>query len=101
MKEVEDIVLLIKMGESVQMPRREVFSHFPVLRVIKVVKDGVPIGTEFFPGAQSVPSTRHPKTIRLVNLNWNGVDVRVLYDSTSKQVSLVSGNVDSVSIRVI
>lgn len=101
MKEVEDVLLLIKMGESVQMPRREVFSHFPSLRIIKVVKDGIPIGTEYYPGAQSLPSTTHQKTIRLINLNWNGIKVNAEYDSTSKLVKVISGNVDSVTIKVI
>lgn len=101
MKEVEDVTLLIKMGESTQMPRREAFSHFPLLRVIKVVKDGIPVSTEFFPGAQSVPSTIHQKTIRLINLNWNGIMVKAEYDSTTKLVKVTGGNVDSVTIKVI
>lgn len=101
MKEVEDVVLVIKLGDSAMMPRREVFSHFPVLRVIKVVKDGIPISTEFFPGAQSLPSTTHQKTIRLINLNWNGIVVKGEYDSTTKLVKVTGGNVDSVTIKVI
>lgn len=91
---------IMKVGEETKVEARSPFSAFPSLHVVKVVKDGLHVDTSFFPTAASLPSTKHPNTIRLLNLNWNGYSVKAEYDDSSKLLKVLSGNVDSVTIRI-
>lgn len=94
-----DQVMLPVNGEMV-IPPRDPSSPLPKLTVIAVVRDKQTTNTVFWPAAGSVPSTRHPKTIRFINLDWDGVKVKVEYDDSSKVLKVLSGNVDSVVIGI-
>lgn len=100
MSEKEEFIYIMKAGEEtkVELPP---FSGTPSFIVTKVVMTKLPVGTEFYPGCKSIPSTRHPKTIRLINLDWAGVKVFAEYDHSSKMLKVISANVDSVTIKVL
>lgn len=95
----EEHIFIMKAGEEtkVELPA---FSNFPSFTIAKVLMGKLPVGTEYFPGAKSIPSTRHPATIRLLNMSWNGIKVMAEYDHTSKLLKVISANVDSVTIKV-
>ena len=92
--------LTLKVGEEVKVPDRGPFASFPKLRVTGVTKDGVTHATEYWPTNNSIPSNLHTKTIRLLNLQWNGIVVQGEYDDSSKLVKITKGNVDSVTIEI-
>lgn len=95
----EEHIFIMKAREEtkVELPP---FSDFPSFTIVKVVSSKQWIGTEYFPGAKSLPSTRHPNTVRYLNMNWNGIKVMAEYDHTSKMLKVTSANVDSVTIKV-
>lgn len=97
----EPILIELKVGEEVKIPDRGAFASFPKLRVSKVVKDGIVRITEYWPGTGSIPSTLHQKTIRLLNLQWNGIVVQGEYDDSSKLLKITKGNTDSVTVEII
>lgn len=100
MSEKEELIYIMKAGEEtkVELPP---FHGVPSFIVAKVVMTKLPVGTDFYPGCKSIPSTRHPNTIRLINLDWNGVKVSAEYDHSSKMLKVLSANVDSVTIKVL
>lgn len=100
MSDKEEYVYIMKAGEEtkVELP---LFHGVPSFIITKVVMTKLPVGTEFYPGSKSIPSTQHPNTIRLINLNWNGVKVHAEYDHSSKLLKVTSANVDSVTIKVL
>lgn len=91
----------LDVGKEFKLPPREPFSHFPRFRLLTVVKDRRYSDSRFWPGSQSKPSTRHPKTIRFIQTDWNGAKVKIDYDDTSKVLKFVEGNVDTVIVEVI
>lgn len=95
----EEHIFIMKAGEEtkVELPP---FSYLPSFTITKVLVGKLPVGTEFFPGAKSLPSTRHPNTVRYLNMNWNNIKVMAEYDHTSKMLKVTSANVDSVTIKV-
>ena len=96
----DKINLVIKTGNEMLVPDRGLFASFPKLRVIEVGKDNKPISTEYWPSAGSLPSNTHQKTVRLINLNWNGVNAKIEYDDSSKLIKVLEGNVDYVKIEI-
>lgn len=95
------IFVTLKVGGEMKCPARPLFSSFPRFRVVELIKDGKRIDTQFWPTAGSLPGTRHNKTIRYININWNGCEVKAEYDDVTKLIKVTSGNVDSVRIEVI
>lgn len=94
------ITLTLKVGNEMKMPSRGLFCSFPFLTLTKVYLDGKWVSTEFMPSANSVPNTRHPKTIRQIHFNWKEMNVKIEYDDITKMVKVLEGNVDTVTIRV-
>lgn len=94
------LTLVMKPGTEMLVPGRGLFASFPKLRVTKVITGDKHTSTDFWPTAGSLPSTRHSKTIRYINLDWNGVTVKIEYDDTSKLIKVLEGNVDSVVIEI-
>lgn len=97
----DKINLVMKPGTEMLVPGRGLFASFPKLRVTEVVKDNKKINTEYWPSSGSLPSNTHERTIRLINLYWNGVDVKIEYDDSSKLIKVLEGNVDSVKIEIV
>ncbi|QBZ70600.1 hypothetical protein pETSU_019 [Edwardsiella phage pEt-SU] len=99
MSDKEEYIYIMKAGEEtkVELPP---FSGFPSFTITNVLMNKLPVGTEYFPGAKSIPSTRHPTTIRLLNMSWNNIKVMAEYDHSSKMLKVISANVDSVTIKV-
>lgn len=97
----DDVInLTLSVGKEMTLPGRGLFASFPKLRVTKVVKDGKITSTDFWPTTGSLPSTRHSKTIRYINLDWNGTKAKIEYDDSSKLIKVLEGNVDSVTIEI-
>ncbi|AEV89514.1 hypothetical protein OBP_077 [Pseudomonas phage OBP] len=96
----DTITVTMKMDSEMKMPGRGPFAGFPKLRIVGVIEGDKNTATDFWPTAESIPSTRHPKTIRLINLNWQKKTARVEYDDTSKIIKVFGGNVDSVVIKI-
>lgn len=94
------IYVIIKVGGEMKIPARPLFSSFPKFRIVEICKDNKTTNTSYWPNAGSLPSTHSPKHIRLINLDWNKVQVKMEYDETSKMIKVLSGNVDSVKIRI-
>lgn len=97
----EKHTLTLKVGEEVKVPDRGPFANFPKLRVTKVVKEGKELSTEYWPTNGSMPSNLHTKTIRLLNLHWNGVIAQGEYDDSSKLLKITKGNVESVTVEIM
>lgn len=96
----EKITLTVKLGEEVKVPSRGPFSSFPKLRVVGVTRYGQEFKTEYWPTTGSLPSNIHSKTVRLINLEWNGTRAKLEYDDTSKNIKFLSGNVESVNVEI-
>lgn len=96
----DTIKVTMKPNSEMTIPSRGPFSGFPRLRIIKILSGGTWTSTEYWPTNDSRPSTRHPKTIRLINLNWVGVEAKVEYDDTSKLIKVLDCNVESITIEI-
>ena len=93
-------IVTLRVGTEVEAPYRGVFVSFPYLTLMSVEVEGKWINTEYMPGANSVPSTRHPKTIRQIHFNWKKMYVEIEYDDITKKIKAIRGNVTSVVVRV-
>lgn len=96
----DTIKVTMKANSEMRMPGRGLFSSFPCLRIIKILSGETWTNTEYWPTNCSLPSTQHPKTIRLINLNWNGVEAKVEYGDTSKMIKVMDCNVESITIEI-
>lgn len=97
----DDIIkVTMKVNDEMKLPGRGLFSKFPSLRITKILSGETWTNTEYWPTNCSLPSTKHPKTIRLINLNWNGVEAKVEYDDSSKMIKVMDCNVESITIEI-